>query len=141
MEGKMTDEEYEKFKELIDYDGMKKEFSWHDNFRFDGDSIIKRWIIGGMIGGNCWDGAANRPISGDGEPNFKLLDMIFEKVCPNITYLQYKDVVDSCVSREDDYDYDYDYDYYGNYYTYASESCGLRTLAYYLKENELCTLK
>lgn len=58
------------------------------------DQIIVKWTTGGVSGGNCWSGSDNLySTAGEPEPEFRDLDVILEKVCPKITYLEYKKLV------------------------------------------------
>lgn len=54
------------------------------------------WSLGGSWG-DCWGNSGS--ISADEQPNsFKEFDNLLEKVCPNITFIQYKTIYNECVS-------------------------------------------
>lgn len=98
----------------------------------DGKIQVK-WRTGGITGGNCWGGKANRPVDGEPEPEFESLDKILAEICPTISFLQYKRLCQAIVKT----DSDTEYEYYGNSYTYGIRSCSITDLEEYLKENNL----
>ena len=64
----------------------------------DGKVFSDEWSLGGTWG-DCWGGSGT--ISPEEQPkSFGLFDNLLEKVCPNITYLQYKKAHEACVSIE-----------------------------------------
>lgn len=74
--------------------------------------IYKEWVIGGSTGGSCWDtgDAVRRPVDGEKEPEFSDLDNILLEVCPNISFLQYKQLMTIAEETRGG-----DSDYYGNH--------------------------
>lgn len=70
--------------------------------------ISYSWVTGGVTGGSCW-GGTHSPRGADPEPEFIVLDDLLEKICPSITYLQYKKIVQLMEVSED-----YESEYYGN---------------------------
>lgn len=62
------------------------------------------WSLGGEIWG--WDGSKH---SASAEPplNFDAFDELLEKVCPTITFLQYKKLYNACVTMEEKTNSDY----------------------------------
>jgi len=71
------------------------------------------WTTGGEAGGSCWDGGDSDPhfpLEADQEPDFEALDKFLFQVAPNITFLQYKNLM-THVKVEDRVDHEY----YGNY--------------------------
>ncbi len=98
-------------------------------------SVLKTtWVTGGLTGGSCYGDSADQPVDPEEEPEFEELDKVLEAICPNITFLQYKKLVASVVSRDRE---DRDYCYYGNYYDKTTKSVDLNTLEQYLKEKGL----
>lgn len=121
-------EEYSKFKAIIsdfknEHDGVYVN-SGHSIYN-DGDNFSRNvktlknciwhgYISSGVSGGNCWGGENVSFYSDsvlDEMPHFTPL---FSKICPNITFLQYKKIAglvkeDSFTVRE----------YYGNETTYT----------------------
>jgi hypothetical protein len=92
------------------------------------------WTIGGMAGGSCYDDSSedrHYAVDTEEEPELEDLDKVLEIVCPQITFLQYKKLIKSVVSRDKE---DRDYCYYGNYYDRMSKSVDLSVLEQYLKE-------
>lgn len=61
---------------------------------------------GGGERGHCWD-STKFPIAAESPASFYQLDEFLEKICPNITHLQYKKLWDRCVTEQEDNDYDY----------------------------------
>lgn len=86
-----------------------------------------------MTGGNCWGDEANRPVDPDPEPDFEDLDKVLEAICPEITFLQYKNLVKHCVTLVNETENGY----YGNYYYRSAKRVNLDDLATYLKEKGL----
>lgn len=100
------------------------------------NGISVEWRTGGISGGSCWDEGDRDPhysIGGDDEPEFKELDSLFEKVCPNITFLQYRNIMSECVSS---YDYSIN-EYYGNHTDYKVKWVCLERLYNMLVEKNL----
>ncbi len=67
------------------------------------------WTIGGTSGGNCWGDEAHPFHTDDPEPELDL-DKLFEVICPNMTFLQYRKVIASVLKRSTE---TYE-EYYGN---------------------------
>jgi hypothetical protein len=91
-----------------------------------GEYIEVSWIIGGMTGGSCWDTSASkhRPVLAKPEPEFDCLDKILEILCPQITFLQYKDIIKNCIK----YDDQEILEYYGNRTEYRYKTIFLKEL-------------
>jgi hypothetical protein len=83
------------------------------------------WVTGGVSGGNCYGREADQPVEGEAQPEFTDLDKIFETLCPSISFIQYKRVVQECVK---DGTKSGGGDYYGNYYNYATKTVDLDEL-------------
>ena len=94
--------------------------------------ISIEWIVGGREGGNCWGDEARYDVDQEEEPEFEELDNILNKICPNITFLQYKKILSFIDKKVEE-----DYGWYGNYNLVAKKSLNLLTLYNYLKENVL----
>ena len=73
-----------------------------------------KWEICGASGGNCWGDEVEYYSSKEPEPEIDL-DLLFKQVCPNITFLQYREVMKDIVER----DTITNYEYYGNYTDYG----------------------
>lgn len=71
--------------------------------------VYKRWSIGGVSGGSCWDSSNPQPYEGDEEPDFVVLDKALMKIVPNLSFLHYKEIERMIISTETS-----EYHYYGN---------------------------
>jgi len=72
--------------------------------------VYMRWRTGGISGGSCWDSSnPQRYTEDEGEPEFKILDLVLEKLMPNISYLQYKKISDLIHTNDET-----EWEYYGN---------------------------
>ena len=72
--------------------------------------IYSRYETGGMSGGNCWREGEARPFSCEPpKEQMKVLDIILEKLCPKLTYLQYKKLQELVHDSEKT-----EWEYYGN---------------------------
>lgn len=69
--------------------------------QFSNSGLLKSstWSMGGMSG-NCWDNVMTYS-EANPQPNFDELDLILEKVDPDILYVEYKRIVRECVTFED----------------------------------------
>lgn len=82
---------------------------------------------GGVHGGSCWDeGDCHHDSYSTGDsPDLKSLDTLLSKICPNITFLQYKRLlVDTGVQTENKTENEY----YGNSSNYAQQYVTLGNL-------------
>lgn len=77
----------------------------------------RRWIVGGMSGGNCWGDSPNWAVTPEPEPSMDKLDQLLEDVAPNLTVRQYKEILAEVV-KEDRHT---EHEYYGNYTHWASK--------------------
>ncbi len=87
--------------------------------------IYSKHAIGGVSGGSCWESSNPQPYYSD-EPDPELsteLDLIFESICPNISYLCYRKVESKIKSDEE-----IDYEYYGNRTDYRIHYLSIRDL-------------
>ncbi len=72
--------------------------------------VYSRYESGGVSGGSCWDSSNPQPYTSERPKNhMKILDLVLEKLCPNITYLDYKKISELIVNSEIS-----EYEYYGN---------------------------
>lgn len=88
---------------------------------------------GGGTWGNCWGEEGS--ISADEPNNFDELDNLLQKICPNITYLQYKKIEKECVDIEESYEHDY----YGGTEQRNRWRCDMEKLYQLLKEMNFIT--
>lgn len=101
---------------------------WASNLKLNKDQIknmkliSQTWSMGGSVG-NCW-GDPMIEISPDSPLEFTEFDNILEIICPDITYLKYKKIKQSCCSIETEYNNDY----YGGGTTSAFHVCDLHLL-------------
>ena len=86
---------------------FKQPFGVPDNI--DGYVIYMRYESGGVRGGSCWDSSNPTPYTNDDVPNFEVLDIFLKEVCPQISYLKYKEIENSILDSTDS-----EWEYYGN---------------------------
>lgn len=92
--------------------------------------IYQRHETGGMTGGGYWEDAYCRPYTNDEpRPNWTALDMVLRKICPDISYLRYKEI-EALVKDTTKGEY---MDYYGNGEDYDIWFLPLEDLYNYLK--------
>lgn len=92
------------------------------------------WETGGMQGGSCWnDDEPTSYSSSETEPDFESFDQLLEKVCPNISFLQYKNIC-SQVGRKYDSSLG---EYYGNCTNYAHKYIDMKELYDCLVDKEI----
>lgn len=103
-----------------------KEFlSKFDKYTVELGYLQIQWVTGGMTGGSCWeDSEADTAINSDPEPEFTELDEVLEKICPQITFMQYKRINKKVTEISSDTSYEY----YGNYTNYTRKTVQLRKL-------------
>lgn len=71
---------YEEFKSGVDALIEEDSYKLAQDYRFDEDEYGVVWVSGGMTGGNCWDGAADRRVSPEPMPSsIPILDALLEK--------------------------------------------------------------
>lgn len=96
-------------------------------------AIAEYWRTGGVSGGSCWDTGDNDDqfydMESEPEPEFESLDKILEHFAPNVTFLQYKRLIQDCVERGDHRENEY----YGNHTNYAYKIIKLEALFKYMK--------
>lgn len=88
------------------------------------EKILKSgtWSLGGSYG-NCWDDELTYT-SRDKPVEFEEFDEVLERICPNISFLQYKQIYKEFVVVKDYHVSDY----YGGGETYAYYECDLEKL-------------
>lgn len=91
------------------------------------------WVTGGITGGSCWGNDKMYSRSAHSEPSFDQLDNILEKICPNITFLQYKKI---CQDIIEEIDYEQN-EYYGNSTNYRIKYFTAENLYHALLESNL----
>jgi hypothetical protein len=91
------------------------------------------WSMGGTYG-NCWDSELGT-IDAEPQPEFHEFDELMEKLCPTITFLQYKKISRECCSIKTVGDGDY----YGGYSSRSTHVCDLEKLYHTLKEMNIIT--
>lgn len=110
--------------------GGEESFVYKYSPTHDGYLISDSWSMGGDWA-NCWGNEGT--ISPEPQPDFVQLENLLEKICPNITFLQYKRLNQECVEVvEKGYP-----DYYGGCEHRAWYKCDLNKLYNYLKQNNL----
>lgn len=105
---------YEKFVKIIKDLYIKSEkLQYHTRYYWengwDETKYTLSWCVGGMDGGNCWN---NNSYAREVEEEPEIdIDELLNRVCPHITYFQYKKIMDSVVKKETKEKREY----YGNY--------------------------
>jgi len=91
------------------------------------------WVAGGMTGGSCWSGGADRPVIGEPEPDWTDLDKFLTEHCEKLSFIGYKKLMalTETGTRSDGGDY------YGNYYEKGFRRLYLARLHDLLEEYEL----
>ena len=89
---------------------------------------------GGMRGGSCWGTNAEAYYNDNSMPNFNSLYELYEKVCPNISFLHGKKIESTFIGESNESDM---CDYYGNYHNYIIKYIHLPSLYEYMIEHNL----
>lgn len=124
-------------KKLNNYDTIFMPLIGYDKRKYGADKAQKTKYMyseswsGGGSWGDCWGNEGT--ISPDSPLAFKELDRLLEKICPNITFLQYKKIQDECTT----YDEYSSYDYYGGCEYRHRWKCDMEKLYEMLKEMKL----
>jgi hypothetical protein len=92
------------------------------------DWLYVAWTSGGVGGGSCWDDSDHYPIAGEPEPEFTDLDVVLEHVCPQITLLQYRQLLSGAKPELVQYEDWSKCEYYGNSTDYRAKMVSLRRL-------------
>ena len=80
------------------------------------------WCLGGSWG-DCWGGHGT--VSAEAQPvGFEQFDSLLQEICPQITFLQYKNIYNKCVSTETSSQGDY----YGGSTEHANFVCNVSIL-------------
>ena len=93
--------------------------------------IYMRYATGGMQGGSCWGDEA-RPYTTGAHPGFIALDIVLKELCPNISFMQYKEIEHLIQSNEETH-----YEYYGNSTDYVIEYIPVEELLNYLRSEDI----
>lgn len=97
----------------------------------EGNYMGSSWCTGGTWR-DCWDNSGT--VSADAQPEgMRILDDLLEKICPSVSFLQYKKIMNTCV-HVDDYS---DGDYYGGTTYHNRYVLDVERLYEYLVELEL----
>ena len=96
----------------------------------EANMVSETWSNGGTSC-DCWGGTYN--ITPDNPLEFVEFDDILSKICPNISFLQYKQLYNKCTEIVT---YS-DRDYYGGCETYSYHKCDLKKLWEVMREMEL----
>lgn len=91
----------------------------------------EEWTLGGTT--RDWNGSVE--LMRDETPDFVEFNELIEQVCPNISFIQYKNIYRKCVVQKTRTDYDY----YGGYEEKAWWECNLKALYKILLEKGLIT--
>ena len=85
-----------------DIEEINKESPYEQGIRLNPRGIPKgidevvvygKYETGGYSGGSCWDDSDPQHYSADApKDRLRLLDLVLAKLCPNISYLQYKEI-------------------------------------------------
>jgi len=86
-----------------------------------------RYEIGGEHGGNCWGDSPTNYSNDTPQDRMMVLDLILERIKPNITYLQFKKIESLIHTNEET-----QHEYYGNSTDYKIEYIILSELEKYL---------
>lgn len=110
----------------------KNRYSYDDNFSLKDYDIYIKWCSGGISGGSCWNtgNATYYSMDGEIEPEFTDLDTILTEIKPDITFLQYKKLINGLITS-DSYSVN---EYYGNSSTYTYKKFNLKNLIIKLNE-------
>ena len=100
--------------------------------KFPKECLCVYWTSGGSSGASCW-GTESYSITPDPPEELKSLDFVLGEVCPDITFLEYRQLRSKLLKRDTCSDTS---DYYGNYTVYAYELVDLKELYDYLLEKE-----
>lgn len=121
---------------LRDKEGENGPLNLEDSYDLDKVSwpgFIVLTEVGGVSGGSCWDSSNPQPYyTGQEIRGLDQLDSFLEKICPQITYLQFKKIsklildVDHRVAE-----------YYGNHTKYRGSYLDFNQLYQELKEMNL----
>ena len=101
------------------YENILKPFE--NNWRSDNTLVSKDWSNGGTSC-DCWGGTYN--ITPNPPLEFVEFDDMLSKICPHISFLQYKQLYNKCTEIVT---YS-DRDYYGGCITYSYHKCDLMKL-------------
>lgn len=91
--------------------------------------IYMRYETGGVSGGSCWDDSDPQPYSNsDDNKDFIALDVFLTQICPNITFLQFREIERLIHSN-----YKTKWEYYGNQTNYEIKYIVIEEIFKYLE--------
>lgn len=128
-----TESEFERYSDTYYFDKKKKPETKEPYCFYEQETV------GGVSGGSCWDSSDPQPFSRDEgyEDCKKQFDKVFDAVllelCPSISFLQYKNVYNECVSNKNKSVGEY----YGNSNEYFILYCRIKDLYEKLKDMDL----
>lgn len=128
---RLTEEQIQEINSNPEYDSEQGIYTTPFGLeKIQGKVIYQRVHTGGVRGGGYWEGAeCVRYTESDYREPWKVLDEVLKIICPNISYLQYREI--ETLTQESSHE-DY-HDYYGNYGEYDIYYISLETLYEYLK--------
>ena len=93
--------------------------------------LFVEWCTGGVSGGSCWDSSTPQPYTSNESPaELTELDAILEHFHPNISFIQYKNMLHTLVEEGTRHESEY----YGNSTDYRWKKIELKKLYDYMKE-------
>jgi len=121
-------------KEVGAYNKVENKYASYDKWKIDKEIknlddcyLYIEWCSGGISGGSCWDDGSkdnHYNVSGESEPEFESLDNLLMKLCPNITFFQYKSLIQKVLESDERTRYEY----YGNCTNYIIKMVNLGKL-------------
>src|ERR1017187_5281358 len=111
----------------LTYDGGYEDGNnWRERKKVtDNPRLYVQWSTGGKEGGNCWNNDEPQHYTSDNSPeDLQILDSVLEKICPTITFLQYKNLYNT-VTKHDTYT---ESEYYGNSRGYSTKTILVKEL-------------
>ena len=139
VKGHWGDTKIEAMKEYGEYRWNPEEYN-RDLANEKRECIYMTWTGESRDGGSCWnDEEKDRHYIHSGEPEpieFKIFDDVLRIVCPNITYLQYKEIAPLIQRGDNKID-----EYYGNYTIKEYKVVWLRDLYDALRKKDLIESK
>ncbi len=96
------------------------------------EELSVSWCVVGRTGGSCWE-TEHYDVTPESPKELEQLDTILGALCPNITFLMFRELTHLI---EKGYENDGN-DYYGNHYEHETRSITLQSLYDFLIEKEL----
>lgn len=96
--------------------------------------IFVEWSTGGYSGGSCWDDSNPQPYTSENaREELVEFDSILEKICPSLSFSDYKKIRSEVVTSF----YRTEHEYYGNQTDYEGLKCDLKDLFDVLKSRSI----